>query len=142
MVLVFHSMITENKNKEKTGDIKFESLKMSKYLEENKRRSLSKLIFSVRSKTLDIKDWCPWKYVDVNCVACGKFPEIMDHFTTCEAYRNEPLPNWHDINGTATDKIITVGLAIERRVKERDQIIWKHEAGRVSIVDSTAPGDC
>ena len=42
---------------------------------------------------------------------------IIYHFTTCEAYRNEPLPNWHEINGTDTDKILTVGLAIERRVE-------------------------
>ena len=70
----FQNMIKENNDKEKTCDIKFESIKISKYLEENKRTSLSTLIFSVISKTLDIKDWCPWKYVDVNCVACGTFP--------------------------------------------------------------------
>ena len=47
----------------------------------------------------------------------ARFPQIIYHFTTCEAYRNEPLPNWHEINGTDTDKILTVGLAIERRVE-------------------------
>ena len=87
----FQSMITENKNKEKTCDIKFESLKMSKYLDENKRRSLSKLIFSVRSKTLDIKDWCPWKYVDVNCVACGKFPEL---WTTSQLVKHTEMNHY------------------------------------------------
>ena len=71
----FQSMITEKDNKENTCNFKFDSFKISKYLEENKRTSLSKLIFSLRSKALDIKYWCPWKYVDVNCVACGKFPE-------------------------------------------------------------------
>ena len=78
----------------------------------------------------------------MNCVACGKFPEIIDHFTTCGAYRNEALPNWHEINGTDRDNILTVGIAIERRVEERGQLIRKQEASRVPIADSTAPGDC
>ena len=49
------SLVKENKNKEKTCDVKFETLKICKYLEENMRTSLSTLIFSIRSKTLDIK---------------------------------------------------------------------------------------
>ena len=55
----------------------FEKLEMSKYLQENNRTSLSKVIFGVRSKTLDLKDWCPWKYDTVNCVACGNYPLIF-----------------------------------------------------------------
>ena len=78
----------------------------------------------------------------MNCVGCGKFPEIIDHFTTCESYRNEPLPDWNLINGTATEIILEIGLAIERRVKERTHMIQKEEDGRASVADSTAPGDC
>ena len=63
------SLVQENNTKEKTRDIQFETLKMSEYLETNMRTSLSKVIFNVRSKTLNIKDWCPWNYSDMNCVA-------------------------------------------------------------------------
>ena len=86
------SLVEENNTKERTRDIMFETLQISGYLETDMRTPLSKLIFNVRSKTLNIKDWCPWNYSDLNCVACGKFPEIIDHFTVCKAYRNEPVP--------------------------------------------------
>ena len=106
------------------------------------RTSLSKVIFNVRSKTLNIKDWCPWNYSDMNCVACGDFPEIIDHFTVCKAYRNEPVLEWHEINKEDIDEILRVGLGIEKRIKERTTILKKEEVGRACITDSTAPGDC
>ena len=74
------NLCIENSKKEKTQNIWFDKLEMSKYLQENKRTSLSKVIFSVRSKTLDVKEWFPWKYDTVNCVACGNYPETIDHF--------------------------------------------------------------
>ena len=49
----------ENSTKEKTKDIKFNELKMSQYIQENERTKTTKVIFSVRSKTLDIKEWLP-----------------------------------------------------------------------------------
>ena len=45
----------ENSQREKTKDIVFETLKMSPYLVSNKRTELSKIIFKIRSQTLDIK---------------------------------------------------------------------------------------
>ena len=105
------------------------------------RTSLSKLMFNVRSKTLHIKDCCPWNFSDINCVACGKFPEIFYHFTVCEAYRNKPVPDWYDINKTDTDRIVIVCIAI-KRVKERNLMIKKEEVGWASITNSIAPGYC
>ena len=64
---------------------------MSQYLLEEKRISLLKIIFSVRSRTLDLKYWCLWKYDTLNCVACGNYPETIDHFFKCMAYQNEAL---------------------------------------------------
>ena len=94
------------------------------------------------SKTLDLKDWSPWKYETVNCVACGNYPETIDHFSTCKLYRNEPLEKWEIINGNETDKITTAGVLIEKRIVERENIIKKQEAGRTSLSNSTAPGNC
>ena len=128
--------------KKKTKHILFEQLEMSNYLQENKRTSLSKVIFGVRSKTLDLKDWCPWKYDTVNCVACGNYPETIDHFSTCKSYRNKPLEQWEIINGNETDKITAAGVLIEKRIVERENIIKKQEAGRTSLSNSTAPGNC
>ena len=52
----------ENSTKSKTKEVQFDELRMSDYLEQNRRTSLSKLIFSIRSKTIDIKEYQPWKY--------------------------------------------------------------------------------
>ena len=52
----FQSLLEENSMKDKTRTVSFTELKMTEYLNENKRTSLLKLIFSMRSKTLDIKD--------------------------------------------------------------------------------------
>ena len=98
---------------------------MSEYLVRNKRTSLSKIIFSVRSKTLDIKEWLPWNYTDNKCVACKKTFETMDHFMTCTSYRNNPYGNWREINGNNVEHIEIIGIAVEKRKQERKYIIVK-----------------
>ena len=52
-------LLSENESKEKTKQISYTSLKRRQYLLENKNCSLSKIIFSIRSQTLDIKEWKP-----------------------------------------------------------------------------------
>ena len=60
----FSFLEKENNTKEKTKSIKFKGLQMRDYLRENRSSSLSRVIFAVRSKTLDIKAWNIWKYND------------------------------------------------------------------------------
>ena len=43
---------------------------MREYLVHNKNTILSKIIFSVRSGTLDHKAWNEWKYSEKACVMC------------------------------------------------------------------------
>ena len=47
-------LILENSTKEKNKDIIFNEIKMSEYLFYNQKTSTSQVIFSIRSKTLDI----------------------------------------------------------------------------------------
>ena len=56
---VFAKLVDENSKQENTKHILFEELKLSKYLHDNRNQSLSKIIFSVRSKTLDLKHCNP-----------------------------------------------------------------------------------
>ena len=53
--LVLKNLVNENNTKEKTRNIKFEKFEMSDYLKENRNTKLSKLIFEIRSGTLDIR---------------------------------------------------------------------------------------
>ena len=57
----FADLVKENSRLEHAKDIIFEELKLSKYLEDNRNYSLSKIIFSVRSRTVDLKTLQPWK---------------------------------------------------------------------------------
>ena len=77
------SLTEENKHKSKTKHIKFETLTMRKYLEKNQNTSLSKIIFSVRSGTMDIKIWNEWNYHDTLCVMCASEDENIEHSMTC-----------------------------------------------------------
>ena len=54
-VAAFAELRKDNSTKEKTKEIQFEELKLSSYLADNERTSLSQIVFSIRSKTLDIK---------------------------------------------------------------------------------------
>jgi hypothetical protein len=48
-IAAFKYLSEENSRKEKTKDIHFEKLEMSPYLQENERKSISTIIFSIRS---------------------------------------------------------------------------------------------
>ena len=87
----FADLVKENSRLEHTQDIVFEELRLSKYLEDNRNYSLSKIIFSVWSRTLDLKTLQPWKYYDNLCVVCEKKSKTIDHFMNCTAYESSAL---------------------------------------------------
>ena len=82
------SLTEENKHKSKTKHIKFETLTMRKSLEKNQNTSIPKIIFSVRSGTMDIKIWNEWNYHDTLCVMCASEDENIKHSMTCGWYGN------------------------------------------------------
>lgn len=92
---VLNHLVEENSKLDNTKEIIFNELKLGNYLKDNRNLSSSKIIFSVRSKTLDIKAWQPWKYFDNLCVLCERKAETMDHFMQCIAYKNiPPIHSW------------------------------------------------
>ena len=123
--------IFQSKNKTKTNKIQFESLEMSEYLKRNQNNKLSKYIFKIRSGTLDLKDWCQWRYEDNLCVGCGTKAETMTHFMACNVYSvgnsSEKLLDWRDIYENNMDKQIEVAKEVERRFSRRETLL--EEAG-------------
>ena len=99
-VAAFAELRKDNSTKEKTKEIQFEELKLSSYLADNERTSLSQIVFSIRSKTLDIKEYQPWRYENNLCIACGITSETMNHFVLCNSYRNKPCKDWTKIYGS------------------------------------------
>ena len=92
---VFQKLISANLSLENNKDIIFTELRMIDYLIDNRNTTLSKIIFSLRSKTFDIKTWQPWKYL---CVLCEIKEETLDHFLSWKTYENIPQElNWKDI---------------------------------------------
>ena len=122
-------LVKENNTKDKTKDILFSELKLAEYLQKNKKTSLSKIIFHTRSKTLEIKNWAPWKFENDLCVACKKEVESMCHFMNCTSYQSEPYSEWNNVNKNDYAKQLEAGTAIEKRYTERTGMIETQEAG-------------
>ena len=105
----------ENIKKDKTKHIFFADLKRSKYLLNNKSTSLSKTIFSVRSKTLDIKQWQPWKYKNDLCVMCEQFSETIEHFLSCPKYGPALETDWRQIDENNAEKQVEIRIFIKKK---------------------------
>ena len=106
-------------------------MKLSNYLDDNRNHSLSKIIFSVRSRTLDIKLWQPWKYFDNLCVLCETKSETMDHFMCCKAYENvAPIHHWRKMFDNDPDDQFEIAENIKKRQRQRSKKIEQYEAGQ------------
>ena len=134
----FKFLVEDNNTKEKTKEIQFYELKMSGYLFRNEKTKLSKIIFSIRSKTFDLKEWRPWQYADNLCVKCEIYPETMDHFVTCGKYGKQIEVSWRDILEDDTEKQIAIANFVDVRQCVRKKILDKQEGGQTSNSGSYA----
>ena len=127
---VFQKLISANLSLENTKDIIFTELRMSDYLIDSRNTTLSKIIFSLLSKTFDIKTWQPWKYFDNLCVLCEIKEETMDHFLSCKTYENIPQElDWKDIKGSCVERQFEIAVIVRARQKKRKETIESYEAG-------------
>ena len=93
---------------------------MSEYLVKNESTYLSKIIFSVRAGTFDIKAWNEWKYRDLSCVMCQLEDENMNHFMSCKSYGKVPFEmNWTEIFESNPDDQNIIAVEIRRRYSIR-----------------------
>ena len=132
----FMYLTEENLKKVNTKDLSFQSLNMSGYLKNNKGKSVSEIIFSIRARTLNIKEFQPWNYEDNLCVQCKNFAETMEHFCRCSAYNSETEETWTDIFIDNSERQFEIAEIVEKRLKIRQSILDKEEDG----LASTNPG--
>ena len=93
---------------------------MSSYLFQNFSTPLSKMIFSVRSGTLNIKTWNLWKNTDNICIGCKLAAETMSNFMTCLAYCKETEEkDWKIIIGNDYVKQLKIARTVEKRMEMR-----------------------
>ena len=59
-------------------------------VKDNRNNSVTKIVFSVRSRTIDLKTLQSWMYFDNLIVICERRSEIIEHFMMCKAYENIP----------------------------------------------------
>ena len=98
---------------------------------DNRNTTLSKVIFSLRSKTLDIKTWQPWKYFDNLCVLCELKEETISHFFNCNTYDETPQENmWEDIKGDYVERQFEIAKIVRDRLEKRKKHIENYEAGQ------------
>ena len=125
-------LVSENESKEKTKHIKFHKLKISDYLLDNEKNSLSKTILSIRSQTLDIKEWQPWKYEDNLCIKCEVFAETMDHLVNWYGNEEETENNWREIFEDSVTRQKQIGRYVQKIMLMRQEYLDKQEAGQTS----------
>ena len=101
----------------------------------NRSTSLSKLIFSIRSGTLDIKSWNKWNYGDNLCEMCELKEETLEHLMICPEY-GERENNWRDIYGNNPEKQTHIAKIVKKRLETRKN---KQEAGQDSPYGSHTP---
>jgi hypothetical protein len=116
----FEYLKEENENKTKTKHIQLKKLCMSEYLVHNKNTFLSKIIFSARSGTLDLKAWNEWKYNEKACVMCKIEEENFDHFMKCLLYGPNNLEiKYTGIFENTQENQYKVAIEIKRRSQIR-----------------------
>ena len=115
-------------------------MKMSEYLTKNVNTSISKIIFGIRSKTFDVKEYNPWRYKDDLCVMCLETTETMEHFAHCKGYGETIDMDWKLIYGNNMEEQVTIGEFMKRRFKMRQEVLQQQEDGLASVLGSTAPG--
>ena len=135
-VVALKNLILENKTKSKTKHIIYEQLEMSDYLSENKNTKISKIIYSIRAGTLDLKYWNPWKYSDNLCVMRRLKEENMEHFMNCNSYKRTNI-DWEDIFENEKEKQFEIGKEAKIRLGNRE--IKKEGDGQASSLAPTAP---
>jgi hypothetical protein len=140
----FDDLVAENLKLENTKNIVFKEMKLSNYLNDNRNSTLSKIIFSVRSNTIDLKMVQPWKYYDNLCVLCEVQAETITHFMSCSSYENIPTEEtWKLIIEGDPDDQFKIAENIRKRQKLRNKKIDEYEAGHPQEwSDSRTPGDC
>ena len=125
--------LMEQKNKEgkhtKIKNIEYKQLCIQEYLlEGNFNTELSKVIFKMRGKTLEIKEHKKWKYENVICVGCGKNIETEKELLECPGFCEgadtsmEKLPNSVVFGGKVSD-MVRVAKEVRKRLKVREKIL-------------------
>lgn len=135
MIAAFKYLI-EQKNKPgkhtKIKNIEYKQLGIQEYLlEGNFNTELSKVIFKMRGKTLEIKDHKKWKYDDNLCVGCSTNIETENELLSCPGYceKDEKIDenlSYNVVFGDSVTEMVRVAKEIRKRLKVREKLM---EAG-------------
>ena len=60
----------------------------------------------------------------------------------CPSYENETYSNWNVIFGDEYETLLKAGMAIEKKIIEREVFTENQEVGWAYKINSTAPGHC
>ena len=125
--------LMEQKNKPgkhtKIQNIEYKELCIQEYLlEGNMNTEISKLIYKMRGKTLDIKEHKKWKYDDNLCVGCDKNVETENELLSCPGFCEENETKRDKISysvvfGDSVGDMVRVAKEIRKRLKVRDKIL-------------------
>ena len=65
----------------------------------------------------------------------------MQHFMICLAYENKTCEDWWKIDENDAQVQFEIASVVEKRLSERDIMLYKIEVGWALGVNSASPGD-
>ena len=107
----------------KTSNLRYEELKLQPYLSKL-YPSQSRIIFKMRSRTLDIKIHSTYKYTDQLCRRCGGEDETVEHILNCGRdgiVSAVDVSKLEDVDASTKTKLIAMTYRIEDFAKEFGQ---------------------
>ena len=117
--VAFEHLQLECSNLKKTVNLKYEKLQLQPYLRKLYPNQ-SKILFKIRSCTLDIKSHSSYKYKDLVCRRCGKEEETVEHVINCskENIRVRDVTEIHDFDASERTDILAMIYRIHEFLDE------------------------
>ena len=110
-------------------NIEYKQLCIQEYLlEGNLNTELSRVIFKMRGKTLEIKDHKKWKYDNNLCVGCSINIETEKELLECPGFcegdeASKTNLSYSVVFGESVSDMVRVAKEIRRRLKVREKLL-------------------
>ena len=127
----FKALTNEQRNLSKVNHLKFSGLKIQEYLLPNKLGlSMSRFVFLLRSRMLDVRCNYKNKYIDILCPLCKSDQDTQQHILVCSVLKGEEIvgeiPLYEYLWQRDTSKLILTASILKKRFEKRQKILKQH----------------
>ena len=116
----FKALTNEQRNLSKVNHLEFNGLKIQEYLLPNKLGlSMSRFVFLLRSRMLDVRCNYKNKYIDILCPLCKSDQDTQQHILVCSVLKGEEIvgeiPLYEYLWQRDTSKLILTASVLKKK---------------------------